>query len=205
MATLLLSQGLPMMLGGDEVGHTQGGNNNAYCQDNETTWLAWDRATMEGELVRFVRALTHLRRKHPSLRRTQFFDGLQFSWRGVKDITWLLPDGREMTEQEWGISHARALGLMLGGDPGDKFVSLLGYPEIDDGFLLLMNAHYEAVQFTLPMPGGVPYWRLEIDTDWPNPGTAGTLVPAGATFSVAPRSLVVLAWEATEAAAAPGA
>jgi glycogen operon protein len=205
LATLLLSQGLPMLLGGDELSQTQGGNNNAYCQDNEMTWLHWDRATMEGELVRFVRTLTHLRRKHPSLRRTQFFGGLQFSWRGAKDITWLLPDGREMTEQEWGISHARALGLMLGGDPGDKFVSLLGYPEFDDGFLLLMNAHYEAVQFTLPMPGGVPYWRLELDTNWPTPVAAGTRVPAGATFSVAPRSLVLFAWETADTPPPPDA
>ena len=109
-----------------------------------------------------------------------------------------MPDGREMTEQEWGISHARALGLMLGGDPGDKFVSLLGVPELDDGFLLLMNARLRGrAVHPARCRGGVPYWRLEIDTDWPNPGTAGTLVPAGATFSVAPRSLVVLAWEAT--------
>jgi glycogen operon protein len=110
-----------------------------------------------------------------------------------------------MTEQEWGISHARALGLMLGGDPGDKFVSLLGYPEFDDGFLLLMNAHYEAVQFTLPMPGGVPYWRLELDTTWPTPVAAGTRVPAGATFSVAHRSLVLFAWETADTPPPPDA
>jgi len=196
LATLLLSQGLPMLLAGDEFGRSQRGNNNAYCQDNDVSWLHWDALDGDGALVEFVRTLTRLRLSHPALRRTQFFLGRQIAQNGAKDITWLRPDGHEYTESDWGVAHARTLGVLLGGDPGDKFVSLLGHPELDDSFLLLLNAHYEPVPFTLPAPAGIDRWEVAVDTAWPDPAPAGTPVPAGATVDVWPRSLVLLAGRA---------
>jgi isoamylase len=191
LATLLLSQGLPMLLAGDEIGRTQHGNNNAFAADNETSWLDWRDLSRDGSLASFVRDLTRTRLRHPALRRTFFFHGREISGDGLRDIVWLRPDGREMTAEEWHSEHTRALGFLLGGDPGDKFVSLLGYPERDDSFLVLMNAHHEPVEFALPRLGDSASWEVVLDTTWPNPVPSGTRSFPSATFSVTARSMAV--------------
>ncbi|MBV8372756.1 MAG: glycogen debranching protein GlgX, partial [Candidatus Eremiobacteraeota bacterium] len=137
LATLLLSQGLPMLLAGDELGHTQLGNNNAYCQDNEIGWL--DRGNLldaSGDLFEFVRTLIALRRAHPVFRRPRFFRGVTSDGSALKDITWFTPDGREMSQDDWYDTSRRCIGALLGGDTGDRFISLQGYRELDDSFLL---------------------------------------------------------------------
>jgi isoamylase len=203
LATLLLSQGLPMLLAGDEFGHTQFGNNNAYCQDNELTWLRWDELERDPRLFEFVRSLTRVRLEHPALRRTHFFHGAHFTEDApLKDITWLMPDGAEMTEEAWSAGHPRTLGLLLGGDPGDKFVSLLGYPEIDETFLLLLNAHFEAVPFLLPHALGLAHWDVVIDTTWPQ-APRGTLVAPGSTFAANARSLTLFSGRTARPGAPP--
>ncbi|MBV9103935.1 MAG: glycogen debranching protein GlgX [Candidatus Eremiobacteraeota bacterium] len=192
LATLFLSQGLPMLLSGDELGQTQLGNNNAYCQDNALTWLHWENLQRDPTLFEFTRALIQVRLRHPALRRTLFFHGTHFSDEAaLKDITWLQPDGSEMTADSW-HSQTRTIGLLLGGDPGDKFVSLLGYPEIDDSFLFLLNANDEPVSFVLPQLEGLPEWELLLETAWPTERATRTSIPAGSSFAVPERSLVLL-------------
>jgi isoamylase len=193
LATLLLAQGLPMLLAGDEFGQSQGGNNNAYAQDNETTWLDWRLLEKDASLFEFARELIRLRRLHPALRRTLFFHGVHFApGAPLKDITWLMPDGGEMTEEAWSSAHTRAFALLLGGDPGDTFVSLLGYPEIDDSFALIFNAHFEPVDFVLPQMQGLPHWEVAVDTTWPDPLPAGTRFEPGGRFAAHARSFALL-------------
>jgi isoamylase len=193
LATLLLAQGLPMLLAGDEFGQSQGGNNNAYAQDNETTWLDWGLLESDASLFEFARELIRLRRLHPALRRTLFFHGVHFAPSApLKDITWLMPDGGEMTDEAWSSGHTRAFALLLGGDPGDTFVSLLGYPEIDDSFALVFNAHFEPVDFVLPQMQGLPRWEVAVDTTWPHPLPAGTRFEPGARFAAHARSFALL-------------
>jgi len=148
LTTLFLSQGVPMLLGGDELGRTQGGNNNAYCQDNEISWFDW--ANVDEELCEFVRALIRLRLDHPIFHRRRFFQGRPIRGSGgLSDIAWLRPDGQEMTDDDWNVSYARSLTVFLNGqalpDPDQR-----GERIVDDSFLLLFNAHYEPMQFVLP-------------------------------------------------------
>jgi len=191
-ATLLLSQGLPMLLAGDEFGQTQGGNNNAYCQDSEIAWIDWQRAREHAPLVDFVRKLIALRRDHPVFRRAQFFHGAPTGRTGIRDITWLTRDGTEMTPAQWGDPSARFIGMLLGGDPGDAFVSLHGYPEMDDTFLLLLNAQIEPVDFILPAFDELRGWELVLETTWPEPRAAHDRFEPGGSFVVHPRSFAVL-------------
>jgi isoamylase len=191
MATLLLSQGLPMVLAGDELGNSQRGNNNAYCQDNPVGWLDWS-GDANGDLLEFTRSLIRLRLAHPVLRRPRFFHGKMMPHMQVKDITWLRPDGHEMTDDNWHDHGMRTLGLMLGGDPGDEFISLLGYPERDDSFLLLLNAYDAAVPYVLPKVEARNLWEKLIETTWPPPPPPARLFRAGEPFEVGPRSMVVL-------------
>ena len=116
VATLLLSQGVPMFLAGDAIGHTQHGNNNAYCQDNEISWIDWSEGSKDTELLAFVRQVIALRKNHPVFRRRNFFQGRAIKGAGVKDILWLNPDGNEMTDEEWGQESARSLGVFLAGE-----------------------------------------------------------------------------------------
>jgi len=191
-ATLFLSQGLPMMLAGDEFGQTQHGNNNPYCQDNGLTWLHWEALETDATLLEFVRSLTRLRLEHPALRRTAFFHGTHYRPDApLKDITWLQPDGSEMSGDAWHHPGTRTLALLLGGDPGDKFVSLLGYPEVDDTFLLLLNAHDNAIPFVIPSIEGLQEWTVVLDTRWPPDETVASKVAGGETFAVAARSLTL--------------
>src|SRR5690625_1543252 len=128
-----------MLVAGDERGRSQGGNNNAYCQDNEISWLKWDLSGADQELFEFCKRLIAFRKRHPSFRRRHFFEGDAVNNNGVKDIFWLNPNGVEMTQDEWQHTHARSLGIGLPGQ-GIRDVDNRGEPVIDDDFLMLLNA-----------------------------------------------------------------
>jgi glycogen operon protein len=241
LATLLLSQGIPMLVAGDELGHTQLGNNNAYCQDNDISWLDWsmlreaqhdndkreaqdvlrqgqddntgaqddntsgqsDNGAGQDEmgraeddvgaesLVDFTREVIALRRAHPVFRRPRFFRGIATPASPLKDITWFAPEGHEMSEHDWNDRGRRCFGALLGGDVGDRFISLHGYPELDDSFLLVLNAHDWSIEFRLPSVPGVRRWAALIDTARPEEAKRHlTLVP-GSRFAIADRSLAL--------------
>jgi glycogen operon protein len=191
LATLLLAQGTSMLLGGDEFGRTQLGNNNAYCQDNEINWLNWEEITDDGRiLTEFVRRLISLRKAHPVLRRTRFLHGREWSPDGFKDITWFSPSGREKTAEQWQDRQARCLGLMLNGRAG-SYRTPDGRPADDDVLLIILNAFHGVVPFTLPpIPGGSG-WRRLLDTTDAAPSDDATIRPFGQPFSVPGRSLVL--------------
>jgi glycogen operon protein len=161
MATLLLSQGVPMISGGDEIGRTQRGNNNAYCQDGELTWWDWDAA--DTDFLEFCAALVRFRRAHPVLRRRRFFSGRPIFGGGVSDIAWFRPDGAEMSAEDWSAGFAKTLAVFLNGDvlpdPGPR-----GERVADDTFLLLINGHFEEVAFVLPGPEWGGRWVPVLDT-----------------------------------------
>jgi glycogen operon protein len=163
LATLFMSQGVPMVLAGDEMSRTQSGNNNAYCQDNEISWLDWSLRDRSGQLIDFVRGLAELRRRHPLLRRRSFFQGRSIVGPEIKDIVWLNPDGHEMSDQEWGQSFARCLGMVLAGRAIDE-QDHRGQPLSDDDLLILMNAHHEPIPFTLSGSQEMPPWHAMLDT-----------------------------------------
>ncbi|CAM5791952.1 glycogen debranching protein GlgX [Rhizobacter fulvus] len=163
IATLLLSQGVPMLLAGDERGRTQGGNNNAYCQDNPISWLDWSADDDQRTLLAFTQRVMALRAAHPVFRRRDFFQGRPLHGSTVRDIVWLQPDGTEMSEQAWGQDHARALAVFLSGD-GLNEVDGRGRAVHDDSFLVLFNADSNEVRFTLA-PELVPaHGQLLFDT-----------------------------------------
>jgi isoamylase len=187
LATLLLSQGMPMLLAGDELGHTQRGNNNCYCQDNELSWLDWhDESSVE-----FVRRLIVIRRSHPVFRRPRFFRGAPTAESPLKDISWFAPEGREMTSADWEDASRLCFGALLGGDPGDRFVSLQGYPEVDDSFLLLFNGHAAGVDFILPAATGIAGWKLLAETSGISASPPGDPLPPSSTFYIADRTFVL--------------
>ncbi len=191
LATLLLSQGVPMLLAGDELGRTQLGNNNAYCQDNEVSWLNWDRLGEEEELVAFVRRLIALRQNHPVFRRRNFFQGRSIKGAGVKDILWLRPDGREMPDEEWNQEHARTLGLFLSGSAVDE-IDERGQVITDENFVLLMNAHHEEVPFTLPTAASGMLWNSLLDTSFEQARGPGTTHEPVTPYPLQSRSLALL-------------
>jgi glycogen operon protein len=159
LATLMLSQGVPMLVAGDEIGRTQQGNNNAYCQDNEISWLDW--AGADGELLEFVRGIIALRRDHPIFRRRRWFHGRAIHGSDVNDIAWFAPDGKPMGEAHWAETDARALGVFLNGH--HLGTDALGEPLRDDTFAVLFNARQEPVEFTLPADWG-QRWVEVLDT-----------------------------------------
>jgi isoamylase len=191
LATLLLSQGTPMLLAGDEAGNTQGGNNNAYCQDNETSWLDWaGRSAADLDLLAFARRLIRLRRSHPVLRRPVFLHGRQVSATGVKDITWFTPQGAEKTPEQWRDGHARCIGLLLNGEAG-FYMAPDGSPAHDISLLIVLNAFHDVVPFVLPpVPGGAG-WRCLLDTRDAVGNGSPTVWPLGAHYQVAGRSVLV--------------
>lgn len=191
LAMLFLSQGTPMLLAGDEIGRTQLGNNNAYCQDNDISWLSWTDI-QDPDLVDFTRYLIKLRRDHPVFRRTRFFFGDIEQQRGLKDISWIAPDGNEMQSEMWHEGWRRSLGALLGGETGDRFVSLSGYPELDDTFFLMMNAHGHDVDFTLPSIGPHKHWELLFETVRPAALTPGTRFESHARYALRARSVALL-------------
>jgi isoamylase len=161
IATLFLSQGIPMLLGGDEMGRSQGGNNNAYCQDNEVSWMNWNEVDLE--LLRFTTSLIALRRAHPSFRRRRFFQGRPIHGPGVRDIIWLRPDGQEMSQDDWGLGFNKALAISLNGASLSD-VDELGNPLLDDHFYLMFNAHYEDLRFKLVDTSCGGRWLKILDT-----------------------------------------
>lgn len=190
LATLFLSQGVPMLLSGDEIGRTQQGNNNAYAQDNEISWLDWNLTPEKRALLAFCQKLVALRRDHPSFRRHDFFAGRALGEGPLKDLLWLRPDGLEMTEAEWETDFARCLGMYLSGialtgdDPR-------GQPLRDDDFLLLFNAHHEDMDFRIPDIGEgawLPMIDTSADTGTPEPQQ---LAP-GEVYTMKCRAMAVL-------------
>jgi isoamylase len=163
LTALFISQGVPMLPGGDEFGRTQNGNNNAYCQDNEISWLKWEkRDKKQNALFEFARGLIQLRHQHPVFRRPKFFQGRRIRGSEIKDVMWFNPGGNEMSEEDWSLPFARCLGMMLSGDTIDV-LNFHGEPIRDDTFLLLINAHYETIPFLLPGQEHIE-WQLLIDT-----------------------------------------
>jgi len=184
LATLLLSQGVTMLLGGDECGRTQRGNNNAYCQDNEISWYDWD--DVDDDLLDYTRRLIALRREHPVLRRRRWFQGR--SIRGSMDLGWCRPDGAEMGDDDWDALSASAVGLFLNGAAiTDR--DRRGQRVSDDSFLLLFNAHGDAIDWTLPKQWG-RWWELVTETA--DPSREGEALESSETLQVAGRSVVVL-------------
>ncbi|HEV2376709.1 MAG TPA: glycogen debranching protein GlgX [Streptosporangiaceae bacterium] len=161
LATLFVSQGVPMLLAGDEFGRTQGGNNNAYCQDNEVSWVDWDLADTDADLLAFTRALAQLRREHPVFRRRRFFSG-KANGRPA-DVVWLTPAGHEMTDHDWQVPDAYAMTVFLNGDAITE-PDPHGARVRDDSFLILLNAYHEPLEFTLPTQDFGEKWRLVLDT-----------------------------------------
>jgi isoamylase len=191
IATLLLSQGVPMLLAGDAMNHTQYGNNNAYCQDNEISWIRWDDESTHAELIALLRKLISLRKNHPVFRRRNFFLGRAIKGAGVKDILWMRPDAAEMTDDEWNQASARTLGMFLSGSSVDE-VDERGQPVTDENFLLLMNAHHENVPFLLPTAASGMTWVSLIDTGRPNGLGAGQIHDAQSEYPLQARSLALL-------------
>jgi isoamylase len=192
MATLLLSQGVPMLLGGDEIGRTQQGNNNAYCQDNEISWYNWEN--VDKPLLDFCQKLIQYRKDHPVFRRRGWFHGRSIHGSDVDDIRWFTMQGEQMAEQDWGQGFTKSLGVFLNGttipNPNPR-----GEPVTDDNFYLIFNADHEALQFILPGPDYGTLWIKEIDTEtgWLEEPPS---LKAGDAVMVAARSLVVLRHEA---------
>jgi len=190
MATLLLSQGVPMICGGDEISRTQKGNNNAYCQDNPIAWYGWDLDERKVALLEFTRKLILIRKEHPNLHRRKFYQDRSIRRSDVKDIVWLRPDGEEMTDEEWLQGWVRCLGVMMNGETLDH-VDEKGEPVIDDTFLLMLNCHHEPIQFYLPQSPHSLDWEVVIDTN--QPATAQQpLVAAGEYIELARQTLILM-------------
>ncbi|RYZ00438.1 MAG: glycogen debranching enzyme GlgX [Chitinophagaceae bacterium] len=161
MATLFLSQGVPMIVAGDELGRTQGGNNNAYCQDNEISWINWEQH--DADFLRFTQKLIHFYRRHPAFSRKRWFKGVPIKGVGVEDIAWFKPDGSEMSDENWTNDFAKSLGMYLNGR-ALRTVDEQGDPIVDDNFYLIFNAHYDALDFRVPADRYGSGWRRVIDT-----------------------------------------
>jgi glycogen operon protein len=166
LSTLLLSHGVPMISHGDEIGRTQRGNNNAYCQDNELTWIDWNLSDEQNALVEFVAELIRVRKSQPVLRRRTYFQGRGIRGGGVKDLAWLAPDGREMTDEAWNADFVKSLGMLLSGNAIEE-CDERGEAIVGDTLLILLNAHSEKVPFTLPPLETDQQWQRIVDTvEW---------------------------------------
>jgi glycogen operon protein len=193
LATLLLSQGVPMLLGGDEFGRTQGGNNNAYCQDSEISWLDWEGMGDEGKaLLSFTRKLILLRRAHIVFHRHRFFLGQIVPGTEVKDIVWLRPDGAEMSTTDWENAFSKALAVRLSGEPGLMHLTERGEQEPDDTFLILLNASHESVTFRIPEDPAAANWEAALDTAAETDAETPQTHAAGGETSVEANSLRLL-------------
>ncbi|QUQ66684.1 glycogen debranching protein GlgX [Kutzneria sp. CA-103260] len=192
IATLFLSQGVPMLLHGDELGRTQHGNNNVYCQDNETSWVDWSLAKTNSDLVEFTARLAALRAKHPVFRRRKFFQGRPLrKGDDRRDIAWFNPDGEEMTEADWDTDFGRAVGVFLNGDAMDE-LDRRGEWVTDDSFLLCFNAWHEVVDFRIPDGEYGSNWHVVVDTSCESTKEPDTQLAGGSTLPVPARSLVLL-------------
>lgn len=189
MTTLMLSQGMPMLLGGDELGRSQGGNNNGYCQDNEISWFNWDLRKSNQDFVNFCRELIHFRKQHPVFRRRKWFQGQAI--KGVPDIGWYNPNGTEMTQEQWDTGYAKSIAVFLNGNkipsPGPQ-----GQRITDDSFLLFFNAHYETIEFALPASFQNREWQVVIDTKEPRFMLEEQIFTRQQAVPVVARSMIVL-------------
>ena len=193
LTTLLLSQGVPMISGGDEIGRSQKGNNNGYCQDNELSWFDWDN--LDEPLLKFTRNLIALRRKHRIFARRRWFQGRPLHGTGVKDIAWFTPQGKEMSEEDWKAGFAKSLGVFLNGE-AIASTDMYGDRVTDDSFYFIFNAHHEPLKFTLPEASFAQNWLKLIDTN-ESPRRRDRRkgqqeVAAGGQIEAAPRSLILL-------------
>ncbi|MGH8139336.1 MAG: glycogen debranching protein GlgX, partial [Steroidobacteraceae bacterium] len=191
IATLLLSQGVPMVLGGDELGHTQSGNNNAYCQDNARSWLQWELDPEQEDFLQFVAQMIDLRRRHPVFSRRRFLQSDAINPEGLKEIVWLTPEGGEMTETQWNQHFARCLGVYLAGaaiERRDK----RGRPVTDNNFMLLFNAHHEQIPFVLPQFLSDKAWWTVVDTSAAGNPFEQRRHEAGTLYPLQGRSLALL-------------
>jgi glycogen operon protein len=190
LATLFLSQGTPMLLGGDELCRTQHGNNNAWCQDNEISWYDWSLGEREQQQLEFTRRLIRLRAEHPVFRRRQFLEGREVEGSGLPDVWWFRTDGRRMTQRDWDTGPL-VLGMFLNGEeiaaPDEQ-----GRPVVDDSFVVLFNGGHDDVEFTLPNRRFGERWELELDTAEPDVEPGGMMVEALGDVMVTAHSLVVL-------------
>jgi glycogen operon protein len=191
IATLLFSQGVPMICGGDELGRTQRGNNNAYCQDNEISWFDWDLDRRRKELLAFTRYCIELFHEHPVLRRRQFLFGRQIRGSEVKDLTWFRSDGKEMTEEDWTNPGTRCFGLRLSGDGMDE-VGPHGERIMDDTLLMLLSAFHEPLPFVMPAHRAGVRWELLLDTRYPDGRDRQRSLRGGESYEMEGRSLVLL-------------
>ncbi len=191
LVTLILSQGVPMLVSGDELGRTQGGNNNPYCQDNEISWLDWNLVEGNAALLDFARQLIYFRRKHPVFQRRKWFQGRAIHGNTVSDIGWFNPDGGQMTDEQWQAGFAKALGVFLNGEEITT-TGPQGQRIIDESFLLFFNAHYELIEFTLPTGLQDQEWHVVVDTKEPDFIEEGAVYTADKPVPVTERSLVIL-------------
>jgi isoamylase len=187
LATLMLSQGVPMLLAGDELGRTQGGNNNGYAQDNEVSWIDW--SDVDHELHAFVRRLIELRASHPIFRRRRWFEGQPIHGADVHDMGWYTPEGTEMTDEDWAVGYARSLAVFVNGEaitaPGPH-----GEQVIDDSFFMLFNAHAAPINFVIPTGLGGTEWIVELDTS--TDSDRGTELSTNDKWEIAPWAVVLL-------------
>jgi glycogen operon protein len=193
MASLLLSQGVPMICGGDEMGRTQRGNNNAYCQDNELSWLDWELDAEQQDFLEFTRRCVRIWRENPVLQRRKFFQGRQIRGSQVKDIAWFEPAGHEMADEAWNAHFVRSLAVRLAGDMLDE-VDENGDRLAGDTLLMLLNAHHEPIPFLLPAAQAGFAWEVMLDTTAGNqpPKDAGRAYLKGDRYELNGRSMTVM-------------
>ena len=189
MATVMVSQGVPMILHGDEIARTQRGNNNAYCQDNDISWMSWDLSPEQSEMLDWTKRVVRVRKEHSILRRRHYFAGRPIRGAGIKDISWLKPDGTEMGDEDWEDKGVRALAVWLAGAAAD-LVDEQYNPIIGDTLVILMNSHDEAIDFRLPPTDGEARWTLLLDTG--HPKAAGQDYAPRSSYCLDGRSMAVL-------------
>ena len=189
LATLLFSQGTPMMLGGDEFGRTQQGNNNAYCQDSDISWFDWNFGDDANKLLAFTKRLIKLRQAYPTLRRTRFLTGQFDEGLGIRDVTWINANGQEMQNEHWDDSSTRCFGMLMDGRAQKSGIQKQG----DDAtMLLVLNGHADVVEFILPRCNGGEEWVLMVDTNQENLDNLGSY-RVSEQYAVTGRSVLLLA------------
>jgi glycogen operon protein len=189
LATMVLSQGVPMLVAGDELGRTQGGNNNSYCHDDEISWIDWERA--DNQLLDFTKALIRFCKDHPTFRRRRWFQGMSLYGSDAQDIMWIFPDGKKISEEEWETETAHVLGVYLNGQ-GIRCVNMDGNRIVDDSFFIIFNNTSDTVDFKLPAADCGDGWRIVIDTNAGMISETGEDFKPGDVLSVPDRSVMVL-------------